>query len=426
MNPFWTVSLFWIAAAVCVVVALAFVLPPLLRVRDGAGKAARRDVNIAVYRDQMKEMEADRTHGLLSDAQYQNARLELETRLADDALTAEEPPESVSSGSRKLGYALGAVLPAAAFALYYWLGSPASLLAIADAQPGTAASAMAGAANGHDFMALIRKVEEKTRANPDDGEAWSMLARSYAAMEQWPQALQAYERAARLLPQDASVLSGYAEALAIANRFVLAGRPMELVQQALEIDPDDLKALEMAGFNALQEGDFSRASEHLKRMHGLLPPDSPAAQSVLAALTEAERLARPGVSGLASPPSVDDRPASVAVGATIRGSVDVASALKSGLAGTDVLFIFARAAPGGPPVAAIRAGAGRLPLKFELDDRAAMNPGNALSQHRQVTLVARLSRSGNPTAQPGDLEGSAANVAVGASDVKILIDRRLP
>jgi len=178
MNPFWTVSLFWIAAAVCVVVALAFVLPPLLRVRDGAGKAARRDVNIAVYRDQMKEMEADRTHGLLSDAQYQNARLELETRLADDALTAEEHPESVSSGSRKLGYALGAVLPAAAFALYYWLGSPASLLAIADAQPGTAASAMAGAANGHDFMALIRKVEEKTRANPDDGEAWSMLARS--------------------------------------------------------------------------------------------------------------------------------------------------------------------------------------------------------------------------------------------------------
>lgn len=426
MNPFWTVSLFWIAAAVCVVVALAFVLPPLLRARGGAGKAVRRDVNIAVYRDQMKEMEADRVNGLLSDAQYQSARLELETRLADDALAAEEHPEPATPGSRKLGYALGAVLPAAAFALYYWLGNPASLLAIAGAQSATAPSAMAGAANGHDFMDLIRKVEEKTRANPGDGEAWSMLARSYAATEQWPRALQAYERAARLLPQDASVLSGYAEALAIANRFVLAGRPMELVRQALEIDPEDLKALEMAGFNALQEGDFSQASVYLKRMHGLLPPESPVAQGVLAALTEAERLARPDVSGLASPPPADGGSASIAAGATIRGSVDVAPALKSSLAEADVLFLFARAGSGGPPVAAIRASAGRLPLEFELDDRAAMNPGNALSQHRQVTLVARLSRSGNPMAQPGDLEGTAANVTVGASGVKVLIDRRRP
>jgi cytochrome c-type biogenesis protein CcmH len=426
MNPFWTVSLFWTAAAVCVVVALAFVLPPLLRARSGAGKAVRRDVNIAVYRDQMKEMEADRVNGLLSDVQYQSARLELETRLADDALAAEEHPELAPLGSRKLGYALGAVLPAAAFALYYWLGNPASLVAIADAQSATARAAMAGAANGHDFMDLIRKVEEKTRANPGDGEAWSMLARSYAAMEQWPKALQAYERAARLLPQDASVLSGYAEALAIANRFVLAGRPMELVRQALEIDPEDIKALEMAGFNALQEGDFSRASVYLKRMHGLLPPESPVARSVLAALMEAERLARPGVSGLASPPPTDGGAAPIAAGATIRGSVDVAPALKSSLAETDVLFLFARAGPGGPPVAAIRASAGRLPLEFELDDRAAMNPGNALSQHRQVTLVARLSRSGNPMAQPGDLEGTAANVTVGASGVKVLIDRRRP
>ena len=426
MNPFWTVSLFWIAAAVCVVVALAFVLPPLLRARGGAGKAARRDVNIAVYRDQMKEMEADRASGLLPEAQYQSARLELETRLADDALGAEERPEPAPSGGRTLGYALGAALPAAAFALYYWLGNPASLLAIADAQSATAHSAMAGAANGHDFMDLIRKVEEKTRANPADGEAWSMLARSYAAMERWPEALQAYERAARLLPRDASVLSGYAEALAIANRFVLAGRPMELVRQALEIDPEDLKALEMAGFNALQEGDFPRASVYLKRMHGLLPPESPVAQSVLAALAEAERLAQPGASGLASSPPADDRPASIAAGATIRGSVDVAPALKPGLTETDVLFLFARSDPGGPPVAAIRASAGQLPLEFELDDRSAMNPGNTLSQHRQVTLVARLSRSGNPMAQPGDLEGAAANVTVGASGVKILIDRRRP
>ena len=88
MTPFWTVSLFWIAAVVGVLIALAFVLPALLRARAGADTAARRDVNIAVYRDQMKELEADRANGQLSDAQFESARLELEARLADDALSA--------------------------------------------------------------------------------------------------------------------------------------------------------------------------------------------------------------------------------------------------------------------------------------------------------------------------------------------------
>ena len=119
MNPFSTVSLFWIAAIVCVAIALAFVLPPLMRARDGAGKAARRDVNIAVYRDQLKEMEADRANGLLSAAQYQAARRELEARLADDALAPDTAPEPGHAGNRRLGYTLGAVLPAAAFGLYF-------------------------------------------------------------------------------------------------------------------------------------------------------------------------------------------------------------------------------------------------------------------------------------------------------------------
>ena len=423
MNPFWTNSLFWIAAVVCVVIAMAFVLPALLRTRSGAGKAIRREVNIAVYQDQMKEMEADRANGLLSDAQYQSAKRELEARLADDALTPDDTPEPGRVGSRKLGYTLGAVLPVAAFALYFWLGNPASL--VADAQSATA-PAMAGAAGEHDFMSMIRKVEERTQANPDDGEAWTMLAKSYAATEQWPKALQAYEKAAGLLPREASVLSGYAEALAITGNLVLTGKPMELVRQALEIDPEDIKALELAGINAFREGDFAQSSAYLKRMYGLLPPESPYAQDILAAQQEAERLAQSGVPELSASPPAADRTAPIAAGAAIRGSVDVAPALKSGLADTDVLFLFARSGPGGPPVAAIRASAGQLPLEFVLDDSTAMNPGNTLSQHKQVTLVARLSKSGNPMAQPGDLEGTVANVKVGATGVKIMIDQPRP
>ncbi|MDZ7584583.1 MAG: c-type cytochrome biogenesis protein CcmI [Thiobacillus sp.] len=427
MNPFWTISLFWIAAVVCVVIAMAFVLPALLRTRGGTDKAVRRDVNIAVYQDQVKEMEADRANGLLSDAQYQSARRELEARLAEDALTPDDAPEPGRVGSRRLGYTLGAVLPVAAFALYFWLGNPASL--VAEARTGTAQSAMAGAAGEHDFMSMIRKVEERTQANPDDGEAWTMLAKSYAATEQWPKALQAYEKAVGLLPREASVLSGYAEVLAITGNLVLAGKPMELVRQALEIDPEDMKALELAGINAFREGDFALASAYLKRMHGLLPPESPYAQDILAAQQEAERLAQTGMTDSnppPPPPAADSKTAAVAEGVAIKGRIDIAPALKSRLADTDVLFLFARPGQSGPPVAAIRASAGQLPLEFSLDDSMAMNPGNTLSRHKQVMLVARVSKSGNPTAQPGDLEGVVANVKVGATGVKIMIDQTRP
>jgi cytochrome c-type biogenesis protein CcmH len=430
MNPFWTVSLFWLAALVCVVIALAFVLPSLLRVRTGEDKAVRRDVNIAVYRDQMKEMAVDRANGLLSEEQFQAAKRELEARLAEDALAADDAPQIARGNSHKLGYAMGAMLPLAAFSLYFWLGNPMSLIAIADAQAGPAHPAMADAQGEHDFMKMIQRVEEKTRANPDDGQAWSLLAKTYAATAQWPQALSAYERAIKLLSQDASVLSGYAEALAINNNRMLAGKPMEWVHKALEIDPEDIKGLELAGVYALQKKDFAQAGLYFKHLYNLLPPESPYAQDILAAQKQAEvGLAQSGGSAPNNPANsaaADDNTAALAAGAAIKGRIDIAPALKSRLAATDVLFVFARAGENGPPVAAMRASAGQFPLEFELNDSMAMNSANSLSRHKQVMLVARVSKSGNPIAQAGDFAGTLSNVKVGASGVKIVIDQIQP
>lgn len=429
MNPFWTVSLFWIAALVCVAIALAFVLPALLRAPAASGKAARRDVNIAVYRDHLKELEADRVNGLLSEEQFQAARLELEARLAEDALSADAPPEPGRASSRKLGVALGAMLPIAAFGLYFWLGNPQSLIAIANAQPAPEQSAMVDSQGQHDFMQMIQRVEEKTRANPDDGNAWAMLAKTYAATEQWTKALPAYEKATRLLPQNASILSGYAEALAVGNNHVLAGKPMEWVRKALAVDPDDIKALELAGVYAFQQNDFAQAILYFQRLQQLLPPESPYAQDILAAQKEAEsRLAQSGGTVPARPagsPAAANT-AAMAAGAVIKGRVDIAPALKARLAASDVLFVFARSGEKGPPVAVMRASASQFPLEFELNDSMAMDPANALSRHQQVMLVARVSKSGSPMAQAGDFEGTLSDVTVGAPGVKILIDQTRP
>jgi cytochrome c-type biogenesis protein CcmH len=421
LNPFWTVTLFWVATAICVAIALAFVLPPLLRRRAAEAKAARRDINIAVYRDQMREMEADRASGLLSAEQFQTAKLELEARLAEDAL-AQADTAPVATGSRRLGYSMAALLPIAAFGLYFVLGNPTSLIAIAEAQANPAAP---GTVPGeHDIMKMIQKVEEKTKADPNDAEAWIMLAKTYAAVERWPEALQAYEKANTLKPNVPAIMTGYAEALAITNNRILAGKPMEMVLQALEKDPDDMKGLELAGIHAFQERSYAKAAFYFKHLHKLLPPDSPYAQDIHAAQQEAKRLSEGGLTGMdnlsAQGPAGDKQAA--APGATIHGKVEIAPALKGKVSDKDVIFLFARAAGGGAPVAAIRANAGKFPLAFELSDAMAMNPENKLSNFKEVTLTARVAKSGDVKGAAGDLEGTLKSVKVGAKDVKLVID----
>jgi cytochrome c-type biogenesis protein CcmH len=421
MNPFWTVSLFWIATVVCVAIAMALVLPALLRTRAGPGKAARRDVNIAVYRDQMKELESDRANGMVSEEQFQVAKVELEARLADDALAPDASPEPGRESSPRIGYALGAIMPIAAFGLYFILGNPTSLIEIASAPTRSEASAMTAPQGQHDIEKMVLQAEEKVKANPKDGEAWAILAKTYASLQRWPEAWKSFQFAIELLPENASLLSGQAEALAIINGRVLKGQPMVLVKRALELDPEDFKALELAGFNALQESNHAEAVVYLQRLLKLLPPDTPYAANVQGAMLEAQRLASGGAP--ASPPQQSAAAAAPASDQVIRGSLEITPELKARIGQNDIIFLFARPVQGGPPVAAVRGPANQLPMDFELSDRLAMNPGNLLSMHKEVVLVARVSKSGGPMAQPGDLEGSVNGVKLGASGVTLVIDK---
>lgn len=419
MNPFWTVTLFWTAAAVCVLIALAFVLPPLLRRKEAAAKAARRDINIAVYRDQLHEMETDRANGLLTEEQFQTAKVELEARLAEDAL-AQTDTTMTPVASRRLGYGLAGLLPLAAFSLYFMLGNPMSLTAIAEAQASSPGSE--DVAGNHNIMKLIQQVEEKTKTDPNDGEAWSILAKTYAVVGHWPEALHAYEKAIKLRPDVPSVMTGYAEALAINNNRVLAGKPLELVMQALEKDPNDMKGLELAAIAAFQDKGYAKAAFYFKQLYKQLPPESPYAQDIQAAYQEAKRQSESGLTGMDNLADQATPAAKATPGATIHGKLDIAPALKGKVTDKDVIFLFAKGAEGGPPVAAIRAPAAKFPLEFELNDSMAMNPDNRLSKYKEVEITARIAKSGDIKGAAGDLEGSLKAVKVGSNDVKLVID----
>jgi cytochrome c-type biogenesis protein CcmH len=415
MNSFWSVTLFWAAAAAAIVLALAFVLPFLMRNSNAErSKAARRDINLAVYRDQMKDLNNELSNTQLSQEQFLASKLELETRAAEDAL-AEEDRAAVPVASRRLGFTLAAVLPVAAIAMYAWLGNPGALIAQGGEQNNPALAAQPTEA---DVLKMIQSIEARAQANPTDGEVWEALANANAMMGRWPESLQAFQKALELLPTKPAVMSGYAEALAMTSNMVLAGKPIEMVQQALKADPNDIKALELAGIYAFQNEEFAQAVVLLDRLQRLMSSDMPYAQEILKMRNEAQRLAEMG----GAAPSA----AAATSQASVSGSVEVAAALRSRVAAQSTLYVIARAGEGGPPLAAARVTLGPFPIQFRLDNTMAMNPANTLSNHKEVVLVARISASGDPVGKPGDLEGRLVGVPVGAGDVKLVIDRVLP
>lgn len=204
---------------------------------------------------------------------------------------------------------------------------------------------------------------------------------------------------------------------------------MALILKALELDPNDPKGLELAAIGNFQERNFAKAVFYFKQLYKQLPPETPYAQDILEAQKEAERqiqVAMTGLDNLSNQQAGEAPSTASAPRASIRGSVDIAPALKAKVNDQDMVVLFARATEGGAPVAAIRSTAGRFPIRFELNDSLAMSTDNRLSNYKQVNITARVAKSGDVKGAPGDLEGSLNRVNVGAQDVRLVIDRIRP
>ena len=304
-----------------------------------------------------------------------------------------------------------------AVAGYAWKGSPG----LKPTPPATAAAEGGDAemqAARQQIEGMVGKLVERLKAQPDDATGWLMLGRSYTVLDRIDDALPAYAKAVALRPKDATSLADYADAIATKA----GGRPTPeadaLVARALEAAPTHLKALALAGTFAFERKDYATAVRHWEKMAQSLPPDSPDAPRLQASLDEARR--RGGMPAAAMPKSALLAAAS---GPAISGTVTLAPALAAKASPTDSVFVYARAAQGPRmPLAVLRAQVKDLPLKYTLDDSMGPMPTAKLSSAAQVIVSARISKSGNAIAQPGDLMGeSATPVEPGASGVAITI-----
>ena len=283
---------FWIIAALFMLFALWFVLPPLVQKVDDDKGDDRRAANVLIYQDQFKEMEADLKNGLMSEEQYQQDKEELERRLLEDVNRPNSDSTSTAPSTRKFAYGVGMAIPIGVIALYFVVGNPKALSpSLATAGMAPPATQQGGPMSDQQIAANVDKLAKRLEQNPNDAQGWLMLARSYTSMERFADAASAYEKAAALNGKDATIWADYAEALAMSNGRRLAGKATEAINRALQIDPKNQKALALAGSAAFEAGDYQKAIDYWQKLLPLLPPGSDIAQTITDEIAKAKKLA---------------------------------------------------------------------------------------------------------------------------------------
>ncbi|HEY8068375.1 MAG TPA: c-type cytochrome biogenesis protein CcmI [Burkholderiales bacterium] len=361
--------LFWSIAAAFTAAALLFLLPPLLRSRTTAPDA-HVAANAAIYREQLAELAADLQRGAVTREEFERSGREIEHRIVSEHGLPAAPQPAGWRPNTAVAVLVGLLLPLAVVLGYRQLGEPRAL------DPESAQ------ASAQQMDALVQRLSAHLQQTPQDADGWTLLARALSSLGRYDPASRAYARALQLLPDNRDLLVEFIKALALAGSAEFDGK------------------------------NYAGAIGYWERILPFAPPQSEFARTVSASIAEARQLG-----GIATP-----------AGASLQGIVSLAPSLKGKVSPGDTVFVLARSTGGKPggskmPLAVVRITADKLPYSFALDDSMAMAPDAKLSGQARVTVVARISKSGNALPQKGDIEGASAPVAPGASGVKVVISK---
>ncbi len=411
---------FWLLAGLMAVLALAFIALPLLRNRQHQ-TIDRDQLNVAVIREQLAELKADMEAGKLEEAAFEAARHDLERELLDAVDGREDTaPATATRRGRWLLAILVPAVPVLAVMIYLQLGMSDFEERAAQA---SAAQNQAGGMSEHDINLMLEKLAERLRAEPEHPEGWMLLGRTYTTLQRFDEAVEAYEQARKYGGDSAELLIDYADTLIAAQGGNFSDKAGELLKQALEQQPDNPKGQWLMGHWYFQRGDFRNALEAWQRVVPMVQPGSDNARI----LQQQIQIARARLGDAAPPESTPAPPA--ADGASIQVSVSLDPALRNSVSPDDTVFIFARAVSGPRmPLAIVRKQVRDLPVTVTLDDSLSMMPAMTLSKFPQVVVGARVSKTGQAMAAPGDLQGLKSPVATNAGPdarVEIVIDERV-
>ena len=315
-----------------------------------------------------------------------------------------------SRGVFALMLAIAFILPLTAGALYLLVGTPAALNGVA-----------AEAERPLTLPQAIDELHTHLARQPGDVQGWMLLAQTSAMQRDPAAARDAYDHVLKLAPNNAEAMVGWAETDSMTrDDHMIEGRALELLKRAVQLQPDSQRGLWLLGISDFQHGQFHQAAATWRVLQPQLEPGSKVAQAVAEQIAVADARAGGAPAGAAT-----TAPAAAAQGAALQVQVSLAPALKSQVVAGDTLFVYARAENGPPmPLAVAKLDASQLPTSVTLTDAMAMTPALKLSSVTHVFVGARISHSGQPIAQSGDLEGDAGVVAVDSkTPIKISIDK---
>ncbi len=428
--------IFWILAAGLTTLALSFIILPLWRQETSADAPVQDALNLSICQQRLKELDADLAAGFLDQDQYAAARRDLERDLLHD-LDEQAAPElkpTSAAGRWALASVLSVMLPLAAVLLYLTLGNQ-DILPRLDAAASGQAQPATTEQNAPPIEDLVKRMEARLAKNPANLDGWLMLGRTYFAINDMQKGLDAITKAYELAPHQTEVMLAYAEALATSGQGKrLDGKPAELIQAALAQEPANPNARWLSGMILYQHGQYQDALDIWQKIFDELEPGSEEAKNLREMIDEARgRVGQQAVSA----DSVDqpdqktaasDQSSAKIAGGTLNVTVRLDPALTAQTTPDQTVFIFARAVSGPPmPLAVQRLRVQDLPRTVTLDDSLAMSPALRLSAFAEVMVGARISLTGQATAQRGDFEGQTEPVHPGdTASVTVTIDHVRP
>jgi len=369
-----------------ILVALVILIVPVLRAKPEAGPD-RNEINIELYRTQLAKLDEDLKSGLLAQSAFEAAKQEIDRNLLEDTSSKEKLAQPKSGRIPALITAI--VVPAVAISLYLGLGRAD----LADVQPQKAPGV-------HQIEKMMSKLINHLKEQPNDGEGWVMLGRSYTALNDYGKAEDAYKKAYGIIGDDPDFLADYAEIIAMNRNNELAGEPRKLLRVALKKNPHTIKALWLSGHAELQLGHDKQAVDYWKKLLKVLPPND----------TEAITTVNKYIAQVQGSPAPAPAPVKTA-SAKLTVTVSLAPSVKASVNPDETVFIFARAASGPRmPLAIVRKQVRDLPLTVTLDDSMAMAPQMTLSSFDKVVVGARVSKTGTALPQSGDIQGISPTI----------------
>lgn len=259
---------FALFAVLLIVVVSAFILPPLWLGLRTTSKADRKEANLAIFRDQLAELAREKAEGSLAEADFEQARHELQRRLLEEVepTTADGAAQATHGPSRKMAIAILILLPILGLLGYGILGNPKALDPVQTAAPQEMTP--------EKINEMVASLAEKLKANPDNMPGWLMLARSYKSMGRYDEAVQAFAKAEKAINDDPDQLASYAEAVAMANGKGINGKALQLIERALKVDPKHAHSMFLAGAAAMEAGDNKKGLSYWEPLLSQVEPGS--------------------------------------------------------------------------------------------------------------------------------------------------------